>query len=85
MISYPACIRTVTPTTVEKDGLTMSERADIKTMVQIVENQSATIADMKTTMDNLLQLTEDQLKKQTALLELIAHRLIEPPKSPSTN
>lgn len=53
----------------------MSERADIKTLVQIIREQSATISELKTTMDNLLSLTEEQSKKQTELLEKIAATL----------
>ena len=63
----------------------MFERADIKSLVKVIEDQSAAIADMKTTMDNQFRLIEENSKQQTALLELIAHRLIDPPKSPGTN
>ena len=63
----------------------MFERTDIKSLVKVIEDQSAAIADMKTTMDNQFRLIEENSKQQTALLELIAHRLIDPPKSPGTN
>ena len=53
----------------------MSERADIKTLVQIISEQSATISELKTAMDNLLSLTEEQSKKQTELLEKIVATL----------